>query len=79
MGRFDGERVPFSAISLHAETSAVTAIANDYGFEEVFARQVRAHGRAGDVLVLLSTSGPQPQPAPAPWKPQAGSASQRGR
>lgn len=57
VGRFDGERVPFSAISLHAETSAVTAIANDYGFEELFARQVRAHARAGDVLMLLSTSG----------------------
>jgi D-sedoheptulose 7-phosphate isomerase len=60
VGRFDGERVPFSAISLHAETSAVTAIANDYGFEQLFARQVRAHGRAGDVLILLSTSGRSP-------------------
>ena len=60
VGRFDGERVPFSAISLHAETSAVTAIANDYGYEEVFARQVRAHGRSGDVLLLLSTSGKSP-------------------
>lgn len=57
VGRFDGERVPFSAISLHAESSAVTAIANDYGFDDVFARQVRAHGRSGDVLMLLSTSG----------------------
>ena len=60
VGRFDGERVPFSAISLHAETSAVTAIANDYGFEELFARQVRAHGRSGDILLLLSTSGKSP-------------------
>jgi D-sedoheptulose 7-phosphate isomerase len=60
VGRFDGERVPFSAISLHAETSAVTAIANDYGYDEVFARQVRAHGRSGDVLLLLSTSGKSP-------------------
>lgn len=60
VGRFDGERVPFSAISLHAETSAVTAIANDYGFEELFARQIRAHGRSGDVLILLSTSGKSP-------------------
>ncbi|VXB94475.1 D-sedoheptulose 7-phosphate isomerase [Arthrobacter sp. 9AX] len=57
VGRFDGERVPFSAISLHAESSAVTAIANDYGYDDVFARQVRAHGRSGDVLMLLSTSG----------------------
>ena len=60
VGRFDGERVPFSAISLHAESSALTAVANDYGYEEVFARQVRAHGRAGDVLLLLSTSGRSP-------------------
>jgi D-sedoheptulose 7-phosphate isomerase len=60
VGRFDGERIPFSAISLHAETSTVTAIANDYGYDELFARQVRAHGRSGDVLVLLSTSGRSP-------------------
>ncbi|ACL38569.1 sugar isomerase (SIS) [Pseudarthrobacter chlorophenolicus A6] len=60
VGRFDGERVPFSAISLHAETSAITAIANDYGYDDVFARQVRAHGRSGDLLILLSTSGKSP-------------------
>lgn len=57
LGRFDGERRPFSAICLHADTSSVTAISNDYGYEEVFARQVHGHGRAGDVLLLLSTSG----------------------
>lgn len=57
VGRFNGERMPLSAISLHADTSALTAIANDYGVEEVFARGVRAHGRPGDVLVTLSTSG----------------------
>ncbi|HJW00088.1 MAG TPA: SIS domain-containing protein [Arthrobacter sp.] len=60
VGRFDGERVPFSAIALHAESSALTALANDYGYAEVFARQVRAHGRSGDVLLLLSTSGQSP-------------------
>jgi len=60
VGRFDGERAPFSAISLHAESSALTALANDYGYEHVFARQVRAHGRSGDVLLLLSTSGQSP-------------------
>lgn len=60
VGRFDGEREPFSAISLHAESSAVTAIANDYGYENMFARQVQAHGRTGDVLLLLSTSGNSP-------------------
>ncbi|MCB5179179.1 SIS domain-containing protein [Streptomyces sp. SMC 277] len=57
VGRYRRERPPFSAIALHAETSSVTAIGNDYGYDEVFARQVAAHGRAGDVLVLLSTSG----------------------
>jgi phosphoheptose isomerase len=56
-GRFAADRAPYSAIALHAESSAVTAIANDYGYEEVFARQVRAHGRPGDVLLLMSTSG----------------------
>lgn len=57
VGKLRADRAPLSAIALHAETSAVTAIANDYGYEEVFARQVRAHGRPGDVLLLLSTSG----------------------
>jgi D-sedoheptulose 7-phosphate isomerase len=57
VGRFVDDRVPLSAISLHADTSTLTAIANDYGLDECFARQVRAHGRPGDVLVVLSTSG----------------------
>jgi D-sedoheptulose 7-phosphate isomerase len=57
VGRFRDDRPAFSALALHAETSSVTAIANDYGYESVFARQVEAHGRHGDVLVLLSTSG----------------------
>jgi D-sedoheptulose 7-phosphate isomerase len=57
VGRFRDERQPLSAIALHAETSSVTAIANDYGYQETFARQVRAHGRPRDVLLLLSTSG----------------------
>jgi type III pantothenate kinase len=60
VGRYQDERPPFSAISLHADTSAVTAIGNDYGYDQVFARQVTAHGRTGDVLVLLSTSGSSP-------------------
>lgn len=57
VGRFVQDRRPYSAIALHAETSSLTAIVNDYGADEVFARQVEAHGRTGDVLVLLSTSG----------------------
>lgn len=60
VGRFRDERPPFSALALHAETSSMSAILNDYGAEEVFARQVEAHGRAGDVLLLLSTSGRSP-------------------
>jgi D-sedoheptulose 7-phosphate isomerase len=57
VGRFLHERRPLSAIALHADTSALTAIGNDYGGHESFARQVFAHGRPGDVLIALSTSG----------------------
>jgi D-sedoheptulose 7-phosphate isomerase len=57
VGRLRDDRPAYSAIALHAEGSSVTAIGNDYGFERVFARQVQAHGRRGDVLVLMSTSG----------------------
>jgi D-beta-D-heptose 7-phosphate kinase/D-beta-D-heptose 1-phosphate adenosyltransferase len=60
VGRFHTERAPLSAIALHTDSSSVTAIANDYGAEEIFARQVNAHGRPGDVLLLLSTSGSSP-------------------
>lgn len=57
VGRYVHDRTPLSAIALHADTSSLTAIGNDYGADEVFARQVRAHGRRGDVVMLLSTSG----------------------
>ncbi|MGI5330744.1 D-sedoheptulose-7-phosphate isomerase [Actinomadura nitritigenes] len=60
VGRFEDERRPLSAIPLHGDTSSVTAIGNDYGPAHVFARQVQAHGRRGDVLVCLSTSGRSP-------------------
>ena len=60
VGRYRADRPPFSAICLTAETSSLTAIANDYPADELFARQVEAHGRDGDVLVLLSTSGRSP-------------------
>lgn len=60
VGRYADERAPFSALALHAESSSLTAIANDYGLEEAFARQVRAHGRPGDVFLALSTSGRSP-------------------
>jgi D-sedoheptulose 7-phosphate isomerase len=57
VGRFEGDRRPLAAIPLHGDTSSTTAIGNDYGADDVFARQVRAHGRPGDVLICLSTSG----------------------
>ncbi|MFC0005397.1 D-sedoheptulose-7-phosphate isomerase [Micromonospora siamensis] len=60
VGKLRHDREPLSAIALHAETSAMTAIGNDYGYDEVFARQVRAHGRPDDILLLLSTSGTSP-------------------
>ncbi|HMM52359.1 MAG: phosphoheptose isomerase [Lautropia sp.] len=57
VGRFERERPELAAIALSTDTSALTAMANDYGFEQVFAKQVRALGREGDVLVAISTSG----------------------
>lgn len=57
VGRFEEDRPAYSAIALHADTSSLTAIGNDYGYADVFARQVQAHARPRDVLVLLSTSG----------------------
>jgi D-sedoheptulose 7-phosphate isomerase len=60
VGRFQDDRRPFSAIALCAETSSLTAIGNDYGYDQVFARQVTAHARPSDVVLLLSTSGRSP-------------------
>jgi D-sedoheptulose 7-phosphate isomerase len=57
VGRFQRERRALPAIALTTDTSALTAIANDYGYEEIFARQVRALGQAGDVALAISTSG----------------------
>jgi D-sedoheptulose 7-phosphate isomerase len=57
VGRYRDDRPPLSALALHAETSAFTAISNDFGADAAFARQVQAHGRPGDVLLALSTSG----------------------
>lgn len=57
VGRYRDDRPAFSAVALHSEPSALTAIVNDYGVAEMFARQVSAHGRQGDILVLMSTSG----------------------
>jgi len=57
MGRFMLDRAPLAAMALTTDTSALTAISNDYGYESVFSRQLQGIGRAGDVLVGLSTSG----------------------
>jgi D-sedoheptulose 7-phosphate isomerase len=57
VGRFDGDRPPLPALALHGDTSAMTAISNDYGYADVYARQVLAHAGPRDVLILLSTSG----------------------
>ena len=57
VGRFERERPGLPAVALTVDTSALTAIANDYGYDAVFSRQVEALGREGDVLLALSTSG----------------------
>jgi D-sedoheptulose 7-phosphate isomerase len=60
VGRFVDDRAPLAAIALTTDTSALTSIGNDYGFEKIFERQVRALGRRGDVFVGISTSGRSP-------------------
>jgi D-sedoheptulose 7-phosphate isomerase len=60
VGRFQSERQPLPAIALSTDTSVLTAIGNDYGFDQVFARQVRALGQRGDIAMAISTSGNSP-------------------
>ena len=60
VGRYKQDRPAYAAIALTTDTSALTAISNDYGFEQVFARQVEGLGQRGDVLLALSTSGRSP-------------------
>jgi D-sedoheptulose 7-phosphate isomerase len=57
VGRFKRERVPYAVLSLTTDTSILTAVANDYGYQDVFARQVSAFGQPGDLLIVFSTSG----------------------
>ncbi len=57
VGRFERERPELAALALTTDTSILTAVANDYGYEHVFSRQVRALGQPGDVLIAISTSG----------------------
>lgn len=60
VGRFEDERTALPAIALTTDTSALTALGNDYGFEKIFARQIEAFARPGDILIALSTSGNSP-------------------
>jgi D-sedoheptulose 7-phosphate isomerase len=60
IGRYKQDRSAYAAVALTTDTSALTAIANDYGFEQVFARQLEGLGQRGDVLLALSTSGRSP-------------------
>ena len=57
VGRFERERFPLPAIALTTDTSIITAVGNDYSFNEIFSKQVQAFGQSGDVLLALSTSG----------------------
>jgi D-sedoheptulose 7-phosphate isomerase len=60
VGRFEAERQELAALALTTDTSIITAVANDYSFNQIFSRQVRALGHAGDVLLAISTSGNSP-------------------
>jgi D-sedoheptulose 7-phosphate isomerase len=60
VGRFERDRPPLPALALTTNSSDLTAISNDFGFEEVFARQLKAHAKPGDVAVAISTSGNSP-------------------
>lgn len=60
VGRFERERMELGAIALTTDSSILTAIGNDYGFEEIFSKQVRAIGKKGDILLGISTSGNSP-------------------
>ena len=57
VGRFERERLPLPAMALSTDSSILTAVGNDYGFGDIFAKQVQAYGQAGDVLLAISTSG----------------------
>lgn len=60
VGRYHRDRAPLPAIALGTDAAALTCIANDYAYDEVFARQVRAHGQEGDIAIAISTSGNSP-------------------
>jgi D-sedoheptulose 7-phosphate isomerase len=57
VGRFERERFPLPALALTTDTSIITAVGNDYSYQDIFAKQVQAFGQAGDILLAISTSG----------------------
>ena len=71
LNRFEKERPPLAGIALTTDTSTLTSIANDYRYEDVFAKQVQALGKAGDVLLAISTSGNSPNVIEAMHKAHA--------
>lgn len=60
VGRYQRDRSPLPAMALATDMATLTCIANDYAYEEIFARQVRAHGQKGDIVIAISTSGNSP-------------------
>ena len=60
VGRYHKDRRPLPALALGADIAALTCIANDYAYDDIFARQVRAHGHKGDIAIAISTSGNSP-------------------
>jgi D-sedoheptulose 7-phosphate isomerase len=60
VGRYERDRRAWPAMALTTDTSIITAVANDYGFDRVFARQIEAHGKRGDVALGITTSGQSP-------------------
>ena len=60
VGRYHKDRAPLPAIALGSDMAAITCIGNDYGYDEIFARQVKAHGQKGDIAIAISTSGNSP-------------------
>jgi D-sedoheptulose 7-phosphate isomerase len=60
VGRYKRERIALPALALATDIAAITCIANDYGYDELFARQIHAHGRKGDIAIAISTSGNSP-------------------
>ncbi|MCJ9713265.1 SIS domain-containing protein, partial [Bordetella hinzii] len=70
VGRFERDRLPLAGIALNTDTSILTAVGNDYGFDEIFERQVSALGQPGDVLVAISTSGNSPNVVRGPRGPR---------